>query len=117
MNDASSKAGASKPLFLSLTAAADAVARGEITSVALTKAAIDAFRTKDAPLNSLIRLDVEDALETALQALAGLSGNGKLIGVISHVPAIRERIAAQIEVRPLAGGCSELVGPGCARAG
>ena len=59
----------------------------------------------------------EDALETALQALAGLSGNGKLIGVISHVPAIRERIAAQIEVRPLAGGCSELVGPGCARAG
>lgn len=59
----------------------------------------------------------EDALETALQTLAGLSGNGKLIGVISHVPAIRERIAAQIEVRPLAGGCSELVGPGCARSG
>ena len=59
----------------------------------------------------------EDALETALQTLAGLSGNGKLIGVISHVPAIRERIAAQIEVRPLAGGCSELVGPGCAKAG
>ncbi len=59
----------------------------------------------------------EEALETALQTLAGLSGNGKLIGVISHVPAIRERIAAQIEVRPLAGGCSELVGPGCAKAG
>ncbi len=42
----------------------------------------------------------EDALETALETLAGLRQDGKLIGVISHVAALKERIGTQIEVIP-----------------
>jgi exonuclease SbcC len=57
----------------------------------------------------------EDALDTALEALASLPQDGKLIGLISHVPAIRERIAAQIRVTPQTGGHSRIDGPGCAR--
>ncbi|MBU8848445.1 MAG: chromosome segregation protein SMC, partial [Desulfobacterales bacterium] len=34
----------------------------------------------------------EDALEISLEALSGLHQKGKLIGVISHVPALKERI-------------------------
>ena len=55
----------------------------------------------------------EDALETALETLAGLQQEGKLIGVISHVSALRERISTQIEVEPVSGGKSRLTGPGC----
>ncbi|PKN05246.1 MAG: chromosome segregation protein SMC [Deltaproteobacteria bacterium HGW-Deltaproteobacteria-9] len=57
----------------------------------------------------------EDALETALETLAGLQQDGKLIGVISHVAALKERIGAQIQVIPEAGGRSSLSGPGCRR--
>jgi exonuclease SbcC len=56
----------------------------------------------------------EDALDTALEALASLPQDGKLIGLISHVPAIRERIATQIRVTPQTGGHSRIDGPGCA---
>jgi exonuclease SbcC len=55
----------------------------------------------------------EDALETALDTLAGLQQEGKLIGVISHVQALKERIATRIEVQPLSGGRSRIQGPGC----
>jgi exonuclease SbcC len=55
----------------------------------------------------------EDALDTALDTLAGLQQEGKLIGVISHVPALKERIATQIQVMPVSGGKSRLSGPGC----
>ena len=55
----------------------------------------------------------EDALETALETLAGLRQDGKLIGVISHVAALKERIATQIEVIPGTGGKSRITGPGC----
>lgn len=55
----------------------------------------------------------EDALETALETLAGLQQEGKLIGVISHVAALKERIGAQIQVIPETGGRSILTGPGC----
>jgi exonuclease SbcC len=55
----------------------------------------------------------EDALEMALETLSGLHASGKLIGVISHVPALKERIGTQIQVQPQAGGRSRLVGPGC----
>ncbi|HNT57029.1 MAG TPA: AAA family ATPase [Syntrophales bacterium] len=55
----------------------------------------------------------DDALETALEALMGLRREGKLIGIISHVPAVRERIGTQIRVIPGAGGRSVLSGPGC----
>jgi exonuclease SbcC len=57
----------------------------------------------------------EDALETALETLAGLRQDGKLIGVISHVAALKERIGTQIEVIPESGGRSSLSGPGCRR--
>ncbi|MEI2416566.1 AAA family ATPase [Orrella sp. JC864] len=57
----------------------------------------------------------EQALDTALETLAGLQQDGKLIGVISHVPALKERIATQIQVTPLTGGRSRLSGPGCSR--
>ncbi|WP_200376493.1 AAA family ATPase [Thiocystis violacea] len=55
----------------------------------------------------------EDALETALETLAGLRRDGKLIGVISHVPALKERIGTQIQVTPMRGGRSRIQGPGC----
>ena len=55
----------------------------------------------------------DDALETALETLAGLKQDGKLIGVISHVPALKERISTQIQVIPRSGGQSGLSGPGC----
>ena len=57
----------------------------------------------------------EDSLETALETLAGLRQDGKLIGVISHVPALKERIGTQIRVAPGTGGRSSLTGPGCRR--
>lgn len=55
----------------------------------------------------------EDALDTALETLAGLQQEGKLIGVISHVPALKERIATQIQVQPQVGGRSIITGEGC----
>ncbi|MDO8722099.1 MAG: AAA family ATPase [Syntrophales bacterium] len=57
----------------------------------------------------------EDALETALETLVGLRQDGKLIGVISHVVALKERIGTQIQVIPETGGRSILTGPGCRR--
>lgn len=57
----------------------------------------------------------EEALDTALETLAGLQQDGKLIGVISHVPALKERITTQIQVSPLTSGRSQLSGPGCAQ--
>lgn len=57
----------------------------------------------------------EDALETALETLAGLQRDGKLIGIISHVPALKERIGTQIQVETGSGGRSVLRGPGCRR--
>jgi exonuclease SbcC len=57
----------------------------------------------------------EEALDTALGALASLQQDGKLIGVISHVPALKERISTQIQVTPLAGGRSQVSGPGCTK--
>jgi len=57
----------------------------------------------------------EEALETALETLSGLQHDGKLIGVISHVPALKERISTQISVEPGSGGKSTIVGPGCSR--
>ena len=57
----------------------------------------------------------EDALETALDTLAGLRQDGKLIGVISHVMALKDRISTQIQVIPETGGRSSLIGLGCRR--
>ena len=56
-----------------------------------------------------------NALEVALETLSQLQENGKLIGVISHVQALKDRIGTQIEVIPQNGGNSWLKGPGCER--
>ncbi len=55
----------------------------------------------------------EEALDTALETLASLQADGKLIGVISHVLPLKERITTQILVTPQTGGRSTLAGPGC----
>jgi exonuclease SbcC len=55
----------------------------------------------------------EDTLETALSTLAGLKQDGKMIGVISHVAALKERINTHITVQPIREGRSHLSGPGC----
>jgi exonuclease SbcC len=55
----------------------------------------------------------EDSLQTALDALDSLQRDGKLIGVISHVGALKERINLQIQVEALSGGVSKISGIGC----
>jgi len=57
----------------------------------------------------------EEALETALETLSGLQQDGKLIGIIFHVSALKERISTQINITPVSGGRSSLSGPGCTR--
>jgi DNA repair protein SbcC/Rad50 len=57
----------------------------------------------------------EEALDTALTTLAGLQQEGKLIGVISHVAILKERISTHIQVIPHRAGHSRLQGPGCQR--
>jgi exonuclease SbcC len=59
----------------------------------------------------------EEALDIALETLAGLQQEGKIIGVISHVQALKERISTQIQVTPLTGGRSKISGPGCSKLG
>ncbi|WP_411827938.1 AAA family ATPase [Luteolibacter sp. AS25] len=54
----------------------------------------------------------EEALDTALSALASLNGEGKLIGLISHVPALKERISTQLTLESGRNGRSVLAGPG-----
>ena len=48
-------------------------------------------------------LDAE-ALDLAIRALMDLRGEGRLIGIISHVAELRERIDLRLEVRPGADG-------------
>ena len=47
-----------------------------------------------------------DSLETALNALNLLQSSGKMVGVISHVEALKERIPLQINVVPRGDGTS-----------
>lgn len=44
-----------------------------------------------------------NTLEVALDALDNLNASGKMIGVISHVDALKERIGVQIKVKKLSG--------------
>ncbi|QRN41006.1 MAG: AAA family ATPase [Neisseriaceae bacterium] len=57
----------------------------------------------------------EDTLDAALETLAKLKQENKLIGIISHVPVLKDRIMTQIEVKPNSGGKSILKGPGVKR--
>ena len=44
-----------------------------------------------------------DTLDIAIDALDALNASGKMIGVISHVESLKERIATQIRLKPQAG--------------
>lgn len=55
----------------------------------------------------------DEALETALETLGEIQQDGKMIGIISHVLALKERISTQISVQPISGGRSAISGPGC----
>jgi len=55
----------------------------------------------------------EESLDIALDTLTSLQQEGKLIGVISHVQALKERILTQIQVKKLSGGFSQISGQGC----
>ena len=55
----------------------------------------------------------EESLDIALDTLTSLQQEGKLIGVISHVAALKERILTQIQVTKLSGGFSHISGQGC----
>ena len=57
----------------------------------------------------------DQTLECALKALADLRQEGKIIGLISHVTELQDRLATQIRVEPRPGGISEIKGPGCRR--
>lgn len=57
----------------------------------------------------------EDTLEVALDALSQLRRHDKMIGIISHVHGLKERIPAKIQVHKVPGGRSVLRGPGCSR--
>lgn len=57
----------------------------------------------------------EEALESALDTLSGLQEDNKIIGVISHVAALKERIPLQIEIISQPGGKSTMKGPGISR--
>ncbi|MGI4885157.1 MAG: AAA family ATPase [Janthinobacterium lividum] len=47
-----------------------------------------------------------EALNTALDALERLQHSGKMIGIISHVADLKDRIGTQIRIQPGAGGTS-----------
>ena len=50
----------------------------------------------------------EEALEMALEALSTLETQGRLIGIISHVPALKEKIVRQINVKTNGAGQSKI---------
>lgn len=54
----------------------------------------------------------EEALDVALDTLTNLQQSGKLIGVISHIQALKDRISSQIQVVPQIGGISKIIGAG-----
>lgn len=70
---------------LSLAEVADAIAKGELTSVSVVEAALKAFEEKDQPTNTVIWLHRERALEEAA-ALDKLRGAGRILGPLHGVP-------------------------------
>lgn len=55
----------------------------------------------------------DESLQIALETLASLPQDGKIIGVISHVQALKDRISTQINIEKHTRGKSILKGPGC----
>ena len=50
----------------------------------------------------------EESLEQAMKALNGLTEGNRLVGIISHVPALKHRIDRQIVIRKTRGGSSTI---------
>jgi exonuclease SbcC len=50
-------------------------------------------------------------LDTALAVLDDLQATGRQVGVISHVPALLDRVKAHVRVAPRGGGRSEVLVP------
>ena len=50
----------------------------------------------------------EEALEQAVETLSSLTEGNKLVGIISHVPALKHRIDRQIVIRKTRGGSSTI---------
>ena len=50
----------------------------------------------------------QETLESVLSALNTIKNSGKMIGIISHVEVLKERIAKQIKVIKLSGGVSKI---------
>lgn len=82
-------------------------------ALGLSRMASDRIRVDSLFLDEGFGTLDEDALDVALDTLANLQHEGRLIGVISHVPALKDRIRTQIRVMPVSGGRSRLEGPGC----
>jgi exonuclease SbcC len=57
----------------------------------------------------------EESLEVALETLSTLQQTGKIIGIISHVPLLKERIDIQIHLHAGLDGRSTISGPGISR--
>jgi exonuclease SbcC len=41
-----------------------------------------------------------ESLDAAVQSLVELQSTGRLVGIISHVPELKERIDARLEITP-----------------
>ncbi|OYT11625.1 MAG: hypothetical protein B6I18_03495 [Bacteroidetes bacterium 4572_112] len=84
-----------------------------IISLALALGLSD-LASKNVQINSLFidegfgTLD-NNTLETVISTLETLQSQGKMIGVISHVESLKERISTQIQVNKLSSGVSEVI--------
>lgn len=70
---------------LTLVDAADAVARGEVTSVELTRSALSSIAARDKAINSFIWLEEEEAM-TSAAALDAMQRAGRRLGPLHGVP-------------------------------
>ena len=74
---------------LSMTEAADAVARGEVTATALTEGCLARIAAHDGKVNSVLRLDRDSALEQAAAVDAARKA-GKALGPLGGVPMMHK---------------------------
>ena len=88
-------AGASALTRLTLVEASEAVRKGEVTSVSLTQAALDAFTAADRTINASISLDREEALETA-EGLDKLRKGGRTPRRAARCAACTQRYVLQV---------------------
>lgn len=75
--------------MLSMTEAADAVKRGEVTAVALVEACLARIGAHDGQVNSVIRLDKAEALDAAA-AVDKARAAGALLGPLAGVPMMHK---------------------------